>query len=398
MAPKKPSGPSTPSKFAFRTNYRIYKGNKQKIADKEVERDEFREANRKGKTRKAERDISDLQTGSRDSLVRIFKGSSTLAAILALGITATVYQLTKEEEPKPTVITNKMDEGEPLSPELIAFMGDLRTKSIQDLTRIHSGHPEGKLSDADLLSMQKYWKNLLTGALRDFQGADPEIAELIKFVEDHAYFSIPSGPVGTKRVNISKEQMEAAKNPKSFEIVFMPEKPFAKVYPNTIMIQNRTMRILTSFKSEEWLAIQSAHALSMMKDWVAEGKDLSDSKVMYSSKAQAHLLEMRLLKSWNPLTYATLIELGVPMLKQGKGNELKQLIVQLYSLKPGNVSPLEFEEAINVCLIAVLFEDAMQRGAKEQDLGMVYETLATPPPNHQKAPKKRRQPIRRKRR
>lgn len=197
-------------------------------------------------------------------------------------------------------------------------------------------------------------------------------------MQEKAFYSIPTGPVVTQHL------MEGTTNPEllmkqareGFEIVYMPDQ-FAAAMPSSILTEGggKTMRIATTFKSKEWLGIMLAHEMSHVYDQLIEGENSRDENQYLAGEVKAHLFEMKLLKSWNPQAYEKLISAGIPMIRSGNRNGVMNLARSLYPLEPGQVSQNEASLGSASCLVAVYFEDAMQRGATPEQLKGVYVNL-----------------------
>ncbi len=204
--------------------------------------------------------------------------------------------------------------------------------------------------------------------------------QLIEYMKQHAYYTIPRGPVVTQRISRGsiEENMQdmPGKDPLSFEVVFMPE-VFAKGMPSAILTQDRgkTMRVATQFKTEDWLGIMLAHEVSHVYDQLVEHENPDDPQQNAAGEVKAYLLEKDLLKYWNPDVYKKLIEKGLPLFHDKKYRELLSLAETLYPLNPKQVSFHESSLGAASIVMSLALEEAQQRGASEEEFVRVYKEV-----------------------
>lgn len=229
-----------------------------------------------------------------------------------------------------------------------------------------------------MIQLQDHWKRISFESLNLFKDADPRMAELIEFMKKNAYYPLPVGPVATRTV-LTIEQLEAVKaNPYSFEIVYMPVK-YAQDMPSSVLTESsgRTVRIAAEFKIKEWLGIMLAHELFHVHSILVKGEDPSDSEQYLEGEVEAHLLEMKLLKSWNEEAYDILIAKGIPLYQRNDEDGLSRLFNTLYPLHTYRFTSDNRAVALGSasCLAAVAFEDALKKGIKKEELGKVFKKL-----------------------
>jgi hypothetical protein len=227
-----------------------------------------------------------------------------------------------------------------------------------------------------LIAMQEHWKTVSEQALSKFVATDPEVAKLLKFMQERAFYSVPQGPVQTVVMIAPGDEAVREKMEDGFEIVFMPEE-YAAGMKAPILTQNqgRTMRIATSFKSQEWLGIMLAHEMSHVHAGIVEGENFHNRGQYLEGEVNAHLLEMKLLKSWDEEAYGRLISGGIPLWNKRDKAGLIALSESLYPLTDDLVSSRESGLGMASCIIAVAFESARKYGATPIELGHVYQEL-----------------------
>jgi len=225
-----------------------------------------------------------------------------------------------------------------------------------------------------MLEMQKYWEKIALDAIGMFKDAHPKMPQLIEFMKKNAVYSIPTGPKATQRIFLGRmEDLIKNQNPNEFEIVFMPGE-FVESMPSSIFTEDHgnTMRIATTFKIKEWLGIILAHELSHVHDQKVDGENSEDQRQYFKGEGMAYDLEKSLLKFWDPETYKTLMEQGIPLWQKRKIPELAELARSLYPINTPQVSPHEAALGEASVLLSVAIEEARQKGASDDDLGKVY--------------------------
>lgn len=276
----------------------------------------------------------------------------------------------------------------PLSPEapiqesqsIVSVPPDI---GIKQFTKIQPFKPQSEIAIENLIELQNYWKQTSLDALRYFQAADPKITELIQYIENKAFFSIPVGPILTQNIGSLDDMNRVTalmEDPQGFEIVFMPEE-FAATMPSAILTEpsGHTIRIATEFQCLQWLGIMLAHELGHVRDQLLHGEQSNIKDEYYAGEVRSHLFESQLLKFWNPKTYQFLIEKGAGLYRQaydtGQTDQLFEFIDKMFPTAAGLVSRHESTLGRASCLTAIAFEEALKNGASEKDLRLVYQDV-----------------------
>lgn len=225
-----------------------------------------------------------------------------------------------------------------------------------------------------MIHLQKEWKIQSIDALKLFK-SDPDVAELIRFFEENAFYSIPNGPTMTMTVEQDeKKAIDIAKNPLSFEVVYMPES-YASSMPSSAFANGKTIRILTTFRTKEWLALILTHEISHIKDKLVHGENLHNESEYLAGEIKAHLKEMEMLKEWDNDAYASLIKEGIPLYKERNLQGLVALASKYYPLGEGITSHGETNLGSASCIVAIAFEAARQEGKSIMQLQQTYKDV-----------------------
>jgi len=353
-----------------------FKGNLEDMREIEEEVSELRaKLESGGSKKKINRQIAELERDSRRAFLKIFTGGSVAVGGTALATMLGIKLSTDDKEldflqPKPSKPSKKALESE--------LLRSAKEHAIQNVTPIQPVKLKSTEQVGRMMEFQAHWKKVSLDALSLFKDADPEVPKLIQFMQENAWYSIPKGPVVTQHIAKSMDELEKnLNNPKRFKGVFMPEK-FAKHMRSSIVIKGRTIRIATSFRCKEWLGIMLTHEMSHIKDLLEEGENPLDRNQWLAGEVEAHLLEMKLLRHWNPNTYDFLITEGIPLFRQGEKEALAlvRLAQSLYPLGPDTVSRNESYLGTASCILAVAFEEARNRGLSDKDLQAVYQRTA----------------------
>jgi len=320
--------------------------------------------NKAGKKKKLENQIAELNCNYRRLLLKSIMGSG-----LILGVGGGIASL----------VRSRKSADEPSRPKPVAEAVTIPSFELANLTPIQFTQPQGNDLIETGLKMQNTWKQISFDALELFRNAGPKISELIKFMKDNSFYSLPIGPIATHHIMLSKDgnlPEDPMKKKNALEIVYMPEQ-FAKDMPSSILTEHggKTIRIATTFRSMEWLGIMLAHEMSHVEDMQIKGENPNDRAQYLAGEVDAHMLEMNLLKYWNPKNYNILIEKGEPLLKAGKIQELSRLAEALYPLGQNLVSRNERALGLASCVTAIAFEVAMKKGANKEDLKKEYLRL-----------------------
>lgn len=336
--------------FSFRENWRSLQRSKAEIAALEAK------TGSDAKKKKINRAIDDQQQISRRAFIQMLAGGTITAVGAGTAIGITIQKLTAEPEfdysRKPSV---------PMTPIV-----QLNLSASNEIER--------------MVELQGYWKKTSLQAIERFRASDPRVGLLINFMREKARYSVPVGPVMTQSIGTKGDETEKLLNdPQSFEVVYMPEKYAARMAAPILTEGDGTMRIATNFRLQEWLGIMFLHELSHEYDQKVNGENTRNKDEYFAGEVRAHLLEMALLKSWDPKSYEQLIKRGVPLfngIKKGANIEtMIRLIKSLYPLTPEYVSEKESDLGIASCLMAIAFEDARANGAKDKDLEQVYKDM-----------------------
>lgn len=253
---------------------------------------------------------------------------------------------------------------------------------IKNFSAIEKPSFSGQSEFERMLEFSDYWKNVCFDAMEFFRTADPRMAEVISYMRENAFYSIPQGPQVTQMIfSVGADAaMDPLDNPRSFEIVFMPEE-YASYYPGPILTEEggKTVRVMANFKTKEWLGIMLGHELKHVIDQLVHGEDSRNEQQYLAGEVQAHLFEMNLLKHWDVKTYNFLIDRGRPLFKKGmsEGN-IGEFLNFVYKLYPVSEPAVSFHEAAlgkASCMMAVAFEDALISGKNQRDLALLYKQL-----------------------
>jgi hypothetical protein len=220
---------------------------------------------------------------------------------------------------------------------------------------------------------REHWKNAAMEALKRFEGADPKVAEIMKLIDERAYYGIPAGPGTTVMLRSDPPRPE-----NGFQIVFLPEEIASQIgYPLLTRNYGRTMMVSDFHTVEEWFGMHIAHELMHVYAGIIRKDDFYDEKLALAGEVEAHLLEMKMLRHWSPETYERLITEGGELYEAGKHEEFRQLAARLYPLSVDVLSEYESMHAMSTILTAVAFELAMRDGVDQEGLMEVYKDLTT---------------------
>lgn len=341
--------------FDFGKNWQARKEAEGKISSLE---EEGIAVNAKGRKRRIDQAIIDQREISRRAFMQLLGGGAVVASGVVGMVGGAVHAMKDPEfdyDRKPSVPMTS------IAPATLTSQDDF-SKSME---------------------LQRYWKSLSMEALEMFRGADPRVAELIDFMSKNAYYSIPVGPVVTQTVfksSSSQDEIKALENnPYRFEMVYMPER-YAVNMPAAILTEpDGTMRIATNFRMKEWLGVMLTHELSHEYDIKVNGENPRNKGEYLAGEVKAHSLEMKLLKSWDPKSYAALIKRGTPLwegMQRGATiDTFVKLCQSLYPTTPEYVSARESSLGIASCIVAVVFESARAKGATDKDLESLYQDI-----------------------
>lgn len=334
----------SPSLLSFKGNLDALRALAEKISRVRTDLLELRDERKgKGKRKKLERELTDLNAEYRRLLLKILVGGGVVLGA-ADGLAMGALRLAKLPIERAGVTPIK-----PFQPH------------ETDYTR-------------RMIELQNYWRGISLDALNRFRNADPQVGELIEFMEKNAVTSIPQGPVITIRVTPSPSGLKSPGNPHEFEIVYMPEE-YAAQMRSSIVSEGSTIRVAANFRSEEWLGIMLGHEMIHIKDLLVNGENIGNPEEWLAGEVRAHLFEMKLLREWRPANYEELISKGIPLFEAGDGRALERLIEELYPVDPVAVSFQEGKLGRASCLSAVAFESTLRRGGTSEDLKKVYQRI-----------------------
>ena len=233
-------------------------------------------------------------------------------------------------------------------------------KATFDIIDVRSYNPR---SLEEMNDLHRYYKEIIHDSFKQFMN-DPQGYELSKMFKEHAFYSMPLGPKVTQTI-FQKGKDIPTENPMSFEVVIMPEE-FAKFYPSSALVNKRTMRIMATFKTKQWLAIIVLHEMTHIKDNLTVPFDPSPRP-----EVKAHIFENRLLKTWNPEGYAKMVEESKAILRPYNGDplqlskqDLQDLVKIAEKYYPLSITEVSFSErnlGTAACLIAMIFEHYPQK-------------------------------------
>jgi len=236
--------------------------------------------------------------------------------------------------------------------------------------------PELKEKDGfkRMLEIQEIFKQRTREALGKFSD-HPKVKELLKFLDDNAYYSVPTGPDQSQHF-LKPDEKDPRESKNHFEVVYMPQKYAENMRSSALTLKKgRLLRIASEFRIMEWMGLVLTHELSHVHDLLI-GKENPKNKDEYlNGELKAHLLEMELLKMWSPQAYKILINKGTPLYLQKRKNELRRLIESLYPATGKEASQNEVSLAIGSCLAAIAIEHAKKTGKTKKEMIEIYKQL-----------------------
>ncbi|MBD3330352.1 twin-arginine translocation signal domain-containing protein [Candidatus Peregrinibacteria bacterium] len=297
-------------------------------------------------------------------------GGAAMAALAAIGCESNLPEgkIHQQEATKT--------EKNPQMPDIVE--SKLKPYPKDSFTEIPPIKLESKDQVSQMIELSKKWQKISEEAIALFADADPLAQNLLDFLKHSAFYSIPMGPKTTQAIFENYENTDDAMKriDEGFEIVYMPEK-YASSMPSSILTEpnGRTMRIATTFKSKEWLGIMLIHELSHVYDVFMVNENPHDKSQYLAGEVNAHLLEAKMLRSWNPAVYDKFMDEAITHWENNEIQPVIDLALKYYPLTNNEVSEREASLGLASCLTSVAFEQAMRRGATEKDLQQVYQHL-----------------------
>lgn len=212
----------------------------------------------------------------------------------------------------------------------------------------------------ELKKLQTRYKALIQNGMLKFS-LHSKANHLRSLFEKDSFFAPPAGRHAVLNIEL-KNQKKKAKGPESFLVVVMPTK-YAKFYPSSVVVIDRTIRVIADFKTLEWLTIVFLHEMVHMEDVVKKR-----FKNGVHNEVKAHLFENELLQVWNTSGYNQMIEEGkkamsdigldYSKLQQHHRLKFRSIASKYYPLSNDVTTEEERSLGYAACIFAILFENS----------------------------------------
>jgi hypothetical protein len=225
------------------------------------------------------------------------------------------------------------------------------------------------------IGYQKFLKKQLTQSMEIYRGTGMHIDTLMNFYHEYAYFSLPINSVSTRFISLNAETSKKTLRDKAFEIVLMESK-YEKYYQNLFFTNQKTIRLIGSFKTMEILGLLGLHEIGHMHDILVGGEDTTNEQEYYEGEVRQHLREMYHLQSINPYVYKKLIRKGKRLINgRIQVRDFNSLVDKLY-FQDIELSPAEKSPFYASCITACLFQLTVTKfGEDTERLILDYKKL-----------------------